>query len=178
MYRVRNNVCPPLYSKNSKSYDKTDGTINSNALDLPSNCASLFDTRAKSTLGGYFQTKLGHHYEMGNRSLTTIITDETYVHFYDTPTHREAKIWIYEDETHSYIVKKKELYESCVMRYSSGVRGWSLRLSWRDRRQSLPSGILKFVSPRSSKRSQKISQILVFVTLSYITIMLDHIVLE
>lgn len=44
----------------------------------------------------------------GNRSLSTIITgDETYVHFYDTPTHREAKIWIYEDDTPPDIVKKE-----------------------------------------------------------------------
>jgi histone-lysine N-methyltransferase SETMAR len=39
--------------------------------------------------------------------INRIITgDETYVHYYDAPTHSESKIWVFEDETPPQVAKQ------------------------------------------------------------------------
>ena len=41
------------------------------------------------------------------RHINRIVTgDETYVHYYEAPTHRESKIWVFEDEDPPQVVKR------------------------------------------------------------------------
>jgi histone-lysine N-methyltransferase SETMAR len=45
----------------------------------------------------------------GHQIVSKIITgDETYVHYYDAPTHREAKLWVYEGEVPPSVVKSEK----------------------------------------------------------------------
>jgi histone-lysine N-methyltransferase SETMAR len=64
-------------------------------------------------------------FRRGRRFISRIITgDETYVHFYEAPTHREAKIWVYQDEIPPSKVKtEKTVRKLCyaVFFKSSGL---------------------------------------------------------
>jgi hypothetical protein len=67
----------------------------------------------------------------GHQIVSKIITgDETYVHYYDAPTHREAKFWVYEGEVPPSIVKSektaKKIYYAVFFRSTGLVKAVKL----------------------------------------------------
>jgi len=54
-----------------------------------------------------------------HRILSKMITsDETYVHYYDSPTNQESKIWLFEDESPSIQLKQKQILGEMYVHWS------------------------------------------------------------